>query len=70
MFAVTETDAAAIRAVFNEEGELSAAIEARRRFPGITDTAEARECARIIAGWTPLETQPCAVTPLRFDRKR
>jgi hypothetical protein len=37
MLAVTEADAAAIRAVFNEEGELSAAIEVRRRFPGITD---------------------------------
>jgi hypothetical protein len=70
MFAVAETDAAAIRAVFNEEGELSAAIEVRRRFPGITDNAKARECARFIAGWTPLRTQSCPVTPLRFDRKR
>jgi hypothetical protein len=30
-------DAAAIRAVFEQEGELSAAIELRRRFLGITD---------------------------------
>ena len=54
MFVVTEADAAAIRAVFTQEGELSAAIELRRRFPGITDNAEARECARTIAGWQPL----------------
>ena len=46
MFVVTEADAAAIRAVFNQEGELSAAIELRRRFPGIIDNAEARACAR------------------------
>ena len=39
MFVVTEADAAAIRAVFNQEGELSAAIEVRRLFPGITDNA-------------------------------
>jgi hypothetical protein len=54
MFVVTEADAAAIRAVFNQEGELSAAIELRRRFPGITDNTKAREFARSIAGWTPL----------------
>jgi hypothetical protein len=35
MFVVTEADAAAIRAIFDEHGELSAAIELRRRFPGI-----------------------------------
>jgi hypothetical protein len=42
MFVITEADAAAIRAVFEQEGELSAAIEVRRRFPGITDNAKAR----------------------------
>jgi hypothetical protein len=57
MFVVTEADAAAIRAVFTQEGELSAAIELRRRFPGITDNAKARECVRSIAGWTPLPDQ-------------
>jgi hypothetical protein len=31
MFIVTEADAAAIRAIFEQEGELSAAIELRRR---------------------------------------
>jgi hypothetical protein len=65
MFVVTEADAAAIRAVFNQEGELSAAIELRRRFPGITDNAKARACARSIAGWTPPRAQPRPVTRLR-----
>jgi hypothetical protein len=39
MFVVTEADAAAIRAIFEQRGELSAAVELRRRFPGITDNA-------------------------------
>jgi hypothetical protein len=42
MFIITEADAAAIRAVYEQEGELSAAIELRRLFPGITDNAKAR----------------------------
>jgi hypothetical protein len=50
MFVITEADAAAIRAVLNEEGELSAAIELRRRFPAIGDNPKARACARTIAG--------------------
>jgi hypothetical protein len=54
MFVVTEADVAAIRTTFEQEGELSAAIELRRLFPGVTDNATARECARSIAGWTPL----------------
>jgi hypothetical protein len=70
MFVVTEADAAAIRAVFNQEGELSAAIELRRRFPGITDNAQARKCARSIAGWTPLSVQPRPVTRLRPRKDR
>jgi hypothetical protein len=40
VFIVTEADAAAIRDIFNREGELSAAIELRRHFPGITDNAK------------------------------
>ena len=63
MFVVTEADAAEIRAIFNEEGELSAAIELRRRFPGVGDNLKARECARTIAGWAPL-ARPCTVTRL------
>ena len=54
MFVVTDADAAAIRAVYQQRGELSAALELRRRFPGITDNAQARMWARTIVGWKPL----------------
>ncbi|MFL5280098.1 MAG: hypothetical protein ACJ8AW_03645 [Rhodopila sp.] len=70
MFLLTEADAEAIRAVFNQEGELSAAIELRRRFPGIADNAKARACARTIAGWTPLPAAPASVIPLRPRRTK
>jgi hypothetical protein len=45
---------AAIRAVYEQRGEFAAAVELRRRFPGITDNAQARDCARTIASWKPL----------------
>jgi hypothetical protein len=51
MFVVSEEVAAAIRTAYEQEGELSAAIEVRRLFPGVTDNAKARACARSIAGW-------------------
>ena len=70
MFIVTEADAAAIRAAYEQEGELSAAIELRRLFPGITDNAEARACARTIAGWKSLPAVACQITPLRLRRSR
>jgi hypothetical protein len=54
MFMVSEEAAAAIRAIYDQEGEMSAAIELRQRFLGISDNAQARECVRIIAGWKPL----------------
>jgi hypothetical protein len=54
MFTVTEMEAAAIRAAFEQGGEFAAAAELRRLFPGVTDNAEARECARTIAAWKPL----------------
>jgi hypothetical protein len=54
MFAISEAQAAAIRAVFEQRGELSAVAELRRLFPGVTDNAQARECVRMIAGWKPL----------------
>jgi hypothetical protein len=63
MFVVTEEDAAAIRAVYQQRGEFAAAIELRQRFPGITDNAQARECARTIAGWKPLPLRPVKRTP-------
>ena len=48
MFVVTEAEAAAIRAVYEQSGEFSAAVELRRLFPAVTDTAQARACARTI----------------------
>jgi hypothetical protein len=46
MFTVTEAEAAAIRTAFDQGGELAAAVELRRLFPGVTDDAEARERAQ------------------------
>ena len=54
MIVVSEAEAAAIRAAFEQCGEFVAAVELRRLFPAITDTAQARVCARTIAGWKPL----------------
>ena len=62
MFDVTEADAAAIRDAFDQEGEVSAAIEVCRLFPGITDSAKAQAFARAIAGWKPLLAPPRAAT--------
>ena len=53
MFMVDEETAAAIRQAWSEGGELSAVVELRRRFPGITDGENARRCVWTIAGWTP-----------------
>lgn len=65
MFMVDEADAAAIRAAFDQGGEFSAAVQLRRRFPGIADNAQARRCARTIAGWAPTPDPPATVTRLR-----
>ena len=70
MFIVTEAEAAAIRTAFHEEGELSAIIELRQRFPGITDHARARACVRTIAGWQPPPAVPCPMVPLRPGKGR
>jgi hypothetical protein len=67
MFAVTEAEDASIRATYDSGGEFTAAVELRRIFPGITDNAKARECARI-AGWAPVVQQPAPVTRLRPRR--
>ena len=63
MFVVTEADAAAIRAAYQQRGEFAAAVELRQRFPGITDNAQARECVRTIAGWKPLPLRPVKRAP-------
>ncbi len=69
MFTVSEEDAAAIRAVFERDGEFAAAIELRRLFPGIADNDQARLCARTIAGWRKVPDLLPRVTRLR-PRKR
>ena len=51
MFSVTKAEAIAIRDAFHQRGELSAVIELRRLFPGVTDNRQARECVRMIADW-------------------
>ena len=52
MFALNEGEIAAVQAAYATSGELAAAVELRRLFPGIADLQKARECARTIAGWT------------------
>jgi hypothetical protein len=49
---------AAIRANFEDEGDLRAAIEARGSFPGVSDRREAWAVERIVAGWQ-LQPLPC-----------
>lgn len=68
MFVVSEAEAAAIRATYEQCGELSVAVELRRRFPGIMSTARARECARIITDWEPLPKRPTALMCRRKAR--
>ena len=48
-----EEEAAATRAAIDQGGEFAAAVELRRRFPGIADNAHARTCAEAIADWQP-----------------
>ena len=68
MFIVTDADANAIRAAYERDGELSAAVELRRLFPGITGNAEARDWARVIAGWKPLPPVPRPVMRSRSGK--
>jgi hypothetical protein len=51
MFVVSDSAAAAIRTAMDQSGELGAAAELRRLYPGIRDFAHVQQCARIIAGW-------------------
>ncbi len=70
MFVVSEAEAAAIRAAYEQRGEFSAAVELRRLFPGVTDTTQARACARTIAGWQPLPVPLRRVTRRHPDQRR
>ncbi len=58
MFSVDAATAEAIRQVYDERGELSAAVELRRHFPGIMDNENARLCVRTIVSWKPLPPLP------------
>jgi hypothetical protein len=69
MFVVSEEDAAAIRAAFDRDGEFAAAVELRRRFPGITDNEQARRCVWTIAGWKPLNLPLRSPAALQLRRK-
>jgi hypothetical protein len=69
MFAVSEEEAAAIRAAFDRDGEFAAAIVVRRLFPAIADNEHARQCARTIAGWKPLSLPLRRRRSLRCARK-
>jgi hypothetical protein len=53
MFNVSVATAQAIRQAFEEGGEIAAAAEFRRHFPGITNDEIARSCAKSISGWKP-----------------
>jgi hypothetical protein len=66
MFMVNEAEAAAIRRAYEEGGEFAAVIELRRCFPGLIDNANARLCARAIAGWT----TPLPAVERRAPKKR
>jgi hypothetical protein len=69
MFVVTEAEAATIRAAYEQRGEFAAAVELRRLFPAVIDTAQARECARAIAGWQPLPVPRRPTKPLPGKRR-
>jgi len=70
MFAISEAEAAAIRTLFEYEGEFAAAIELRRLFPLITDNGKAAEFARIIAGWQPIMPATMPPSPRRAGSDR
>ena len=70
MFVVSEAEADAIRAAFEQHGELSAAVELRRLFPSVTDNVQALACARTIAGWKPLPTTKLAPNRRRLAGKK
>jgi hypothetical protein len=73
MFVVSEEEAAAIRTAFEQHGEFAAAVAVRRMFSGITDSNQARECVRIIAGWKALPgaqvRQIATVTQIALDAR-
>jgi hypothetical protein len=67
MFLINELIITAIRTAYAEGGELVAAVELRRHFPGISAEA-APACARSIAAMEPLGEIP--PVPRRKARRR
>jgi hypothetical protein len=67
LFTVDDATAEAIRTAFDQGGELSAVVELRRHFPGITNPEQARVCVRTIAAWKPLPPQPPRARRTRRD---
>lgn len=70
MSVVTEEEAAAIRAAFDQGGEFAAAVELRRLFPGVTDNEQARAGARTIAGRKPMKLPSRPPARPRFSKGR
>lgn len=70
MFVVTQDNVDAIRIASDQAGELPAAIEMQRRFPGITDHAKTRMYARMIVNWSPLPYLSDTITPLQPGNRR
>lgn len=54
MFVVDPAATAAIHQTFNEDGELAAIVEFRRRYPLLANNEHARTCVHAIAGWQPV----------------
>ncbi len=71
MFVLTEAQAIPIRTTYEQGNEVLVAVELRRLFPAITDTAQARECVRTIASWIALwrrnSTKQPPANPERFN---
>jgi hypothetical protein len=57
MVTMSDEDVAAIQAAYYESGELSAAAEVHKRFRAI-EGERAREWARMIAAWKPVQETP------------
>jgi hypothetical protein len=57
MFIVTEEAAAAVRAAYEQGGELAAAVELRRLFPGLANNEDTRICSFCQRAWTTMSVQ-------------
>jgi hypothetical protein len=62
MFAITDTDATKVGAVFERSGALAAAAEMGRLFPGLS-AAGTQDAARMICRWRPAVQDETSVKP-------